>query len=368
MKKIAIIGANEAINNLILSAKQKGYETHVFAWASGDIGETTADHFYPISIDDKEAILNVCKTINPDGIASITSDFAVSTVNYVARNLNLPCNSEKTDIVARNKYYMRCALKEAGLTTPWFTRIKSFNDLNLHELPDFPLIVKPTDRWSSKGVSCVKNINDLKHAIDYAVKESLAGDAIVEGFMEGPEYSCECISVNGNHRVLAFTQKLTTGYPHYIETGHNQPSDIDEALINKITPEIISALDSLDIKNGASHVEFKLINGDTLGIIEIGARMGGDYIGTDLVKLSTGMDFVGMVVDIACGQAPDFSVIQPPKKASVRFILSNKDLDELINLKNTSPESLVRVSEIDDIGSREVTDSSTRFGYYIYTE
>lgn len=39
MKRVVIIGANEFQNPLIEKAKSLGYETHVFAWASGDIGE-----------------------------------------------------------------------------------------------------------------------------------------------------------------------------------------------------------------------------------------------------------------------------------------------------------------------------------------
>ena len=54
MKKIAIIGASALQNPLIVKAKSMGLETHVFAWAAGDIGEETADYFYPISIIEKE--------------------------------------------------------------------------------------------------------------------------------------------------------------------------------------------------------------------------------------------------------------------------------------------------------------------------
>ena len=44
-KNIAIIGANEFQNPLILAAKEMGYTTHVFAWQAGDVGEKTADYF-----------------------------------------------------------------------------------------------------------------------------------------------------------------------------------------------------------------------------------------------------------------------------------------------------------------------------------
>ena len=58
-EKIVIIGANSFQNPLILKAKEKGYETHVFAWESGDIGEKTADYFYPIRQDNQRKILKI---------------------------------------------------------------------------------------------------------------------------------------------------------------------------------------------------------------------------------------------------------------------------------------------------------------------
>ena len=61
MKKIVIIGANDFQNQLILKAKEMGFETHVFAWQDGSIGERTADHFYPVSIVEIDEILEKCR-------------------------------------------------------------------------------------------------------------------------------------------------------------------------------------------------------------------------------------------------------------------------------------------------------------------
>ena len=93
MKKIAIIGANDFQNPLILKAKEMGYETHVFAWREGAPGEETADYFYPISIVEREKILEECRRIRPAAVISIGSDLAMLTVNYVAGELGLVCNS-----------------------------------------------------------------------------------------------------------------------------------------------------------------------------------------------------------------------------------------------------------------------------------
>ena len=366
--KIAIIGANESINILIKKAKEMGYETHVFAWECGDPGEKTADFFYPIDVANKEEILKICKTLNIDGVASITSDFAVNTVNYVARNLGLISNSEKTDLVARNKYLMRKALKEAGVYTPWFEKADINTDLSFMKNHKFPVIVKPTDRWSSKGVTRVNNYNDLREAVYYAASESLTNEAIIEDFMSGNEYSAECICQNGVCNILAITEKATTGYPNYVEKGHIQPANIPEEYVEIIKDKIKKAVLALDIKNSAAHAEFKLFDNNEVGIIEIGARMGGDFIGTDLVRLSTGYDYVGMVVDVSCGNKIDYSKKEKYSKVKVNFILNQFDLDKYKILEETSKKIIKRAVIYSTDFSHKVKNSSDRYGYYITAE
>lgn len=364
--KLAIIGANESITPLIIKAKDLGYETHVFAWECGDPGEKEADFFYPISISDKEAILIKCREIGIYGICSITSDFAAPVVSYVARNLGLPCNPKRTDIVARNKYEMRKAFREFGglycpnfVETDGITFSKEFNKLR------FPVIVKPVDRWSSKGISRVDRINDLSNAVKNAINESFNNKAIVEEFMEGPEYSAECIVYNGKVTVLAFTKKITTGFPHYIETAHIQPSDIPINKQNEYKETITRAIKALDITNSAAHVEFRVLDTGEIGIIEIGARMGGDCIGTDLTPISTGLDYIKMVIDVACGNKPCFNRVSEPKPVEIRFIVN---LDDIETLKSIPAHRIIKKSEIDIDFEREVVDSNTRHGYYIISK
>ncbi|MBQ3285197.1 MAG: ATP-grasp domain-containing protein [Ruminococcus sp.] len=363
-KKLAIIGANDSITLLILKAKNLGYETHVFAWQCGDPGEFAADYFYPISVSEKEEILEKCREIGICGICSITSDFAVPTVAYVARHLGLPCNPERTDVVARDKYEMRKAFQEyGGIYCPRF--FETNGDLQALDLSKlhFPIIVKPTDRWSSKGVTRVDSMDEIAHAIKVACKESLKGKAIVEEFMDGPEYSAECIVFHRKVSILAFTQKITTGYPHYIEKGHKQPADLSDYQKSVAKKAIDRAIKALDITDSAAHVEFRFLDNGEIGIIEIGARMGGDCIGTDLTPISTGMDYIKMVIDVACGNEPDFSIIMEPKSVQVNFIISKDDMNYY---KTVNHDGIIRKSEFDLNFDMLVTDSSNRHGFYIF--
>lgn len=367
MKKIVIIGANDFQNPLILKAKEMGYETHVFAWQDGSVGEKTADYFYPISIVEKEEILNVCKKIKPDAVATIASDLANITVQYLAKNLGLTCNSDECIEISTNKYKMRCALSANNVRTPHFEKVSNIKQLGDCSQFRFPVIVKPTDRSGSRGITKVTDIKDLESAIEISKEQSFEKMAIVEEYIEGPEFSCECISFDGKHEMLTVTKKFTTGAPHFIETGHMEPADLSNDMYAKIKSVIFASLDALQIKFGASHSEFRITPDGEIGIIEIGSRMGGDCIGSDLVRLSTGKDFVKMVIEVASGKKPDLSLCKKPEFAAIRFVFEQKDIDILNNIKENYKDNLYFVSDIQPVGEHKIVDSGTRYGFYIMT-
>lgn len=363
MKKIAIIGANDFQRQLILKAKEIGLETHVFAWEDGAVGKADADYFYPISIIEKEQILEKCKEIGIDGICSIASDLAVLTVDYVAEKMGLNANSIECSEIATNKFLMRKAFKKNGDPIPKFIEVEENEKFDISDF-SYPLIVKPTDRSGSRGITKITDKSQLSEAIKSACNESFEHKAMIEEFAEGKEYSVECVSFHGKPTLLAVTEKITTGAPHFIETGHNEPAPISEEMVEKIKSVVYHALNSLKITEGASHSEIKIDDDENIKIIEIGSRMGGDCIGSDLVRISTGYDFTRMVIDVALGNDLDFIKIVEPRKAAVRFIFTEKDVNECEEMLKNGWQ-LERKFIEHDFDGHEITDSSNRYGYYI---
>ena len=203
----------------------------------------------------------------------------------------------------------------------------------------------------------------LSDAIEQAKSYGFIKKALVEEFATGQEYSVECISWEGHHELLAITRKYTTGTPHFIETGHIEPSGLDQVTADQVKNVVFHALDSLKIRYGASHSELKIDDSGNIKIIEIGARGGGDCICSSLVELSTGIDFVKGVIDVALGIKPD---TQPKyrKAAAIRYILEQSDLDAYKTLQQEHPEYIIE-SNISNDSWDAVTDSSSRHGYYI---
>ncbi|OAA86949.1 ATP-grasp domain-containing protein [Clostridium ljungdahlii] len=365
-KNIAIIGASYFQLPLIEKAKKMGYITHVFAWAANDVGESVADFFYPISIVEKEQILDKCKEIGICGICSIASDLAAITVNYVAESLGLTGNTMEAAKISTNKNMMRTAFKQNGDPSPKSVMVDEKTDLSTVSLA-YPIIIKPTDRSGSRGIFKLEqpDFASLKKAVFESITDSFEKKALIEEFAEGKEYSVEYISFKGEHHFLAMTEKYTTGAPHFIETGHLEPAPVSNDVLEKVKAVVVHALNTLGIKNSASHSELKIADDGSIRIIEIGGRMGGDCIGSDLVRYSTGVDFVRAVIQVACGEMPDLSPVCTPQPVKINFIFNYKDLYEYNRIKKEEPERLLKEVYLDEKLLDKATNSSDRAGCYI---
>lgn len=303
MGTIAIIGASYLQRPLVEKAGEMGLRTICFAWAEGAVCKDLCDVFYPVSVTEKEEILRICREEKIDGICTIASDVAAPTVAYVAEQMGLTGNRYEAALRANNKYLMRRALAAADVPCPKFACVNSleFRGLEFRGLA-LPLIVKPSDRSGSLAVTKVTTWEGLEAAVREAQAASFKHEAMVEEFIEGREISVEMISCRGVHYALQITDKTTTGAPHFVELAHHQPSDLPAAVQTKIFDLTRRALDALGLTNGASHSEYKITKEGRIVVMEIGGRMGGDFIGSDLVLLSTGYDFLRGVIEVALGQ------------------------------------------------------------------
>lgn len=363
MKKLAIIGASYLQMPLVLKAKEMGLESVCFAWEEGAVCKDVCDHFYPVSTVDKDEILRICREIKIDGITTIASDVAVLTVNYVAEKMGLAGNPDKYSETATNKYLMRQCFMDNNVPSPKFCLTEG----TIPELVSsfrYPVIVKPTDRSGSRGVEKVDSSEGLQVAIERACKESFQKKALIEEFVEGREISVESISYKGKHYVLQITDKVTTEAPFFVELEHHQPSSLTDDIKQRVKGIVLNALTALHIQYGASHAELKITKDGNIRVIEIGARMGGDFIGSDLVKLSTGYDFLKGVIEVALGDFKE-PVITENSCSGVYFLCKETErLKTIIENYKNYPE--IVKAEITDTELRNIECSADRSGYFIY--
>lgn len=362
-EKIAVIGANEPSIPFYRQAKSLGYCVIGIAWAEGAVCKKYCDRFYPISFKDKDEVLNVCQKEKIDGITSFSLESALPTVVYVAQSMGLVSNTEECVRLTETKYAQRCAFEQNGIPVPRYYRVD--NELDLQKLNlDYPIIVKPLDSGGSQGIIKLDDFQGLTEAFYNAIEYSRSKKAIVEEFVDGREFSVEYISCRGKHYFVQITDKVTSGEPHFIEMAHHQPADIPDSLVSQIKTIVENALTALKIENSPSHTEIKLNSKGELYIIEIGARMGGDFITSDLVRLSTGYDFVEGAIKLAIGKFEEPKFPQLMHSGVYFYSKLAPKVGEIIKKHKNWPE--IVEWEYSDEPLMEAKSNADRRGYFLY--
>ncbi len=369
-KKILILGASELQEPLIIKAKEKGYTLGIVDYNKEAVCVKYADKFYNVSTKDEYEVYRVAKEFEPDAIVTMATDLPIRTIAYVSSKLNLKSIDYDTSLKATNKGFMIKALEKAGVPHPRYRIIKEkATDEDLEYIKNnLPCICKPTENSGSRGVILINKKDDIQKCLEYSFKLS-NGEVIIQEYMVGKEVSVEILCVGKIPEILAITDKMTTGQPHFVELGHSQPSKFNNFILKDIERISKLACEALGLENTAAHVEIMVtLNGPK--IVELGARMGGDFITSHLVPLSTGIDMIDLVLEQALGK--NVEIKAPLKKgACIRYFDKVKD-EKVFDLDIKTLKEKYKVSGIEKIkiydkSVESIKSSNDRLGYVITT-
>ena len=346
--------------------------------ADGDpnaVGLKYADKAIVVNITSEEDVLKVARKEHIDGVIHPCSEVSMNVMGRLNDELGLSGISREQAIRATNKHLMREAFEKGNAPSPKSMLTENAEDAWIHLQNDFSSdgILKPSRNSGSRGIAKVSRGMDKKDfikAYDIALNESRDKSVLIEQFIEGPEFSIEIIVWNGIVNVLTVTDKKTTGAPHFVELGHNQPSCFSAEDVETLKMAAIVGVKALGVSNCACHAEAKLMDGKAY-LMEIGARLGGDFISTELTHLSTGIDMVAAAINVALGIEPDLNPKEDPKGVCIRYFCPKPG--KLVSISNTEILNNPHVylweiyRKVGDI-IPEVTSSLCRSGHVIVTE
>lgn len=369
---LAILGTNQYNIELVRRAKRLGYETHIFGIevpANYDVqyneekqlGATKyADHYHKISVvSDKEKVLDICKQAKVSGVVTMGGEAVVPCIAYLAEHLGLAqYNSQQSTCLSTNKLAMKNRFKEQGIPTTDFIVTDHTVDLPF----SYPVVVKSIDRAGKFGITKVKSPLFLEDAINYGLEGNASENKVlVEKCASGKEWTVEAISYAGQHHILTFTEKWS-GPPHFVEEMHLQPAPIPKDLEARLRTLIPQVLDALEIKYGPSHTELR-VDENNINIIEVAARIVADNI-WQCMLISTGMDWIQMMFDIAIGKKPDLAR-KIGKYGVSKFIMSEFDHHNWQWLQKYHANKIVDHSIIETYDGRDININGKRYGNYI---
>ena len=375
MKKIMVLAAGLLQIDVIEKAKSMGYYVLAVDGNPKAPGFNVADKAICADIVNEETMLKIARDEHVDGVIHPCSEVSMAVVGRINDELGLSGISREQAICATNKHLMRKAFEKGNAPSPKSILAQDAEDAwsRLQNEFDTDAILKPSRNSGSRGIAKVsRNMDkgDFIRAYDEALSESRDHSVLIEQFIEGPEFSIEMIVWQGEIHVLTVTDKKTTGAPHFVELGHNQPSCFSDTDVETLKAAAVAGVRALGVNNCACHAEAKLMNGKAY-LMEVGARLGGDFISTELTHLSTGIDMVAAAIDVALGVEPDLSAKEEPKGVCIRYFCPKPG--KLVSISNTEVLNNPHVylweiypKEGDVIPA--VTSSLCRSGHVIVTE
>ena len=361
--------------DVIEKAKSMGYYVLAVDGNPKAPGFNVADKAICVDIVNEETMLKIARDEHVDGVIHPCSEVSMAVMGRINDELGLSGISREQAICATNKHLMRKAFEKGNAPSPKSILAQDAEDAwsRLQSEFDTDAILKPSRNSGSRGIAKVsRNMDkgDFIRAYDEALSESRDHSVLIEQFIEGPEFSIEMIVWQGEIHVLTVTDKKTTGAPHFVELGHNQPSCFSATDVETLKAAAVAGVRALGVNNCACHAEAKLMNGKAY-LMEVGARLGGDFISTELTHLSTGIDMVAAAIDVALGVEPDLSAKEEPKGVCIRYFCPKPG--KLVSISNTEVLNNPHVylweiypKEGDVIPA--VTSSLCRSGHVIVTE
>lgn len=348
MDSILVFGAGELQCSLINTVKRMGFRAVVIDPDPKAEGVGIADIFVPIAGDDYEGTRRIALEHSVIALVTTATDNPLPMMAKLAEELGLRFPSYESVMSVLDKGRFKKLLLENDIPC---AKGKSYS---IDELPDYdsfeyPVIIKPNKNSGSRGVVKCSNREELEAEFLSVKQFCRDGKYIVEQYIEGDEISVEGLIINGKLEIVQITDKILGPPPYNVEMGHIQPS--------AYWPRKIEILDLLQriicisgLNHCAVHPELK-INESGIYIIEIGPRLGGDFITSDLVPLSTGIDIEQEMINTLLGKS--VKLIRDDHTAMIKYI--------------ALPPGTVVVKKFDEIYIQKLVPSVHKAKFYLNT-
>lgn len=307
-KKLMLLGGIRYLLPVIKAAHECGYYVITCDYIPDNIAHKFSDEYVNVSIIDKDAVLDVARKKQIDGIMSFGVDPGVVTASYVQNEMQLPSFGPFKSIeILQNKDLFRAFLSKHGFNVPKSKGYATAEDaLTDADQFDYPIIVKPTDSAGSKGVTRVDESKELKFAIEYAFEHSISGHIIIEQFIEkkGCSSDTDSFSLNGKLKFVSFNAQRfdDNAVNPYTPAAYSWPSTFTNKEETFLTSEIQRLLSLLKMETSVYNIETRIGIDNKPYIMELTPRGGGNRL-SEMLRYATGVDLIKACVCASVGDS-----------------------------------------------------------------
>ena len=312
MKAFVLAGGLAQIE-LLQQLKARGITTVLADGNANALARPYADIFYQLPIFDVEAVKEVALKEQVDFLITVCADQVLLVVAQVSEMLGLPWYIDyKTAQLVSDKKYMKKVFWEHNIPTSRYVEMTELEWDKIQHL-QYPLVVKPVDAYSSRGVRKALNPEELTVYFTEAAQISRTGGVIVEEFVAGEEISVDIYVEDGVAKLLCVSnsEKLADADRFIIFRGR-YPVNAPDTILEQIRQVAQQIADAFSLKNCPMLIQM-IHDGKRVSVLEFCARTGGNmkYL---LIKRACGFDVIKAVIDLTLGQKPHVELSAPEAK------------------------------------------------------
>lgn len=262
-----------------------------------------ADKFFAVSVMDVERIRNVAESEKVDFVITACADQVLLVQAQVSEILGLPCYIDfETAKAVSSKEIMKSVFVEKGIPT---SKHVIMQDLDYDAIKDLkmPMIVKPVDSYSSRGVRKVLDHEELAEAFENAKEISRTHSVIVEEFVKGNEITVDVYVEDGKAHVLCISNiDKIPGNDRFVICRTKYPARISDAVKDKVEEVADNIADAFNLKNSPMLIQM-IVDDENVSVVEFCARTGGGdkY---RLIKQVSGFDVIDAVIKLTLNEKP----------------------------------------------------------------
>jgi biotin carboxylase len=319
MKKALVLGGTHDHIGLIRLLKQRGYWVILLDYYESPVAKNEANFFIRESTLDKEKVLNIARLEMVKLVISLCIDQALLTMAYVAERMGLPCHiTYDTALALTNKAQMKRRFLELGIPTSRFI-VTDESNVELEGLK-FPIVVKPVDSNSSKGITKVFDGFGIDSAFQIAQNASLTKCVVIEEFFDGEELSIDVAICENKPTIVLITKsiKLSGNHENFTISQSQYPANVSKAVFNSILQIAVKLSAGYNIQNGSLLIQV-LCKNDAISVIEFSSRIGGGSK-HHLIKAMTGFDILDWMIKVVEGVYEEVKVDELYKFGCLQYL------------------------------------------------
>lgn len=300
-KKIMILGGSAHIIEAVQLAKSKGLYVLLTDPDPNAPAKPLADEAYDYSVMDVDKIVDICKEKEVDGVFLMCAHVVLPAYYEICQRLSLPCYGTKE--LFDTFYYkdqFKAACRKFGVDVIDEFTVEQLKDWENFKNEDLPIIIKPVDNASSRGISICNTKEEIPAALEYALSESPSGTILAERFMTGNNIAAWYTIKDGEVSLGLVLDRCVNYEQGNIWTpyvAHMIPSMDNELYIKNADPAVRRMLKGVGIKNGCWFCE-AFRDGDKFRFYDPGFRVSGVHMYRYLEKLN-GISQIDMLLDFA---------------------------------------------------------------------